>query len=33
MVRNILVAGICVVLFLLFLYYLVQPGRLGGAGP
>ena len=33
MVRNILVAGICLVLFLLFLYYLVQPGRFGGDEP
>jgi hypothetical protein len=33
MVRHILVAGICVMLFLLFLYYLAQPGRLGGDEP
>ena len=32
-VRHILVAGICVVLFLVFLYYLAQPGRFGGEAP
>lgn len=33
MVRHILVAGTCVVIFLMFLYYLAQPGRFGGNGP
>jgi len=33
MVRHILVAGMCVVLFLLFLYYLAQPAPFGGEAP
>ena len=33
MVRHILVAGICVMLFLMFLYYLAQPGHFGGDAP
>jgi hypothetical protein len=33
MLRTILVGAICVVSFLVFLYYMVQPAPFGGDGP